>query len=366
MSNLATKETTAQNVNYAPTSVIGLIPDTPYNRITNFINEYDSKSTRGRYTRDYGRMFQYMCGKQFGQLTYEDIKQINKDKVKAYRQFLKQQYKETTINQMILAIKTLWDHFISENITDKNPFDFSKKERLQEHENCYGSLTLDEMKNLFNFCLERTYKPRSQQLYFEFLFVVTCRKHVAQTLTWNKIKRRLDVETKQMVWVIDFVEDNADKGTDSRKSITDEFYNRLKENYESEGCTNNKVFCGIYNGTYDDTLKAFCERYNIPPERKIKQHSIKSSGLEFIQDILGDPNITAQAAEHKHIQTTYRRYLNKNKRFTKQPSFMLHKNFSIDMLEGLGEDVLLDLIKKAGMETVVKLCLELEKMTESK
>lgn len=363
MNSTITKTNSLENVNYA--SVVGLVPNTPYNRIMSFIKEFDSDNTKNSYVNHYRKMFSYMTGKKesqsLEQLTYNDIKLIDKDRVKDYRQFLKENYKTTTINQRIFACKSLWDEFRENDIVNINPFDFLKKQRLKEEENNYGSLTLDEIEKLYQFTLQREYKSMTQKLYWEFLFVVTCRKHVAQTLTWDQIERELDLDTKEMIWVVSFTGENKDKGKSVKKSITDEFYNRLYENYTKEKETNGKVFCGINNETYDNTLKAFCKEYNIDSNRNIVQHSLKSSGLDFIQGVLGDINVTAQAAQHSSIQTTYKKYLNKNKKYSSQPSFMLHKNYSIDMLKELDKDELLGLIEKAGKETVVKLCLELNK-----
>lgn len=357
MSNLAEKLDSQDNVNVAP--VVGLVPNTPYNRIMSFINDYESKNTRSAYQRYYRDMFIYMTGKSMEQITYSDIKSIDKQRVKDHRQHLKSKGQAaSTINQKIFACKSLWDDLREDNIVNVNPFDLKP---LTQEENNHGSLTYEEVQNLYQFCLQQKYKPMTQKLYFEFLFVLTCRKHVAQTLTWDQIKRELDIDSNKMVLVVNFTGDNRDKGKSIKKAITDEFYNRLKENYEDEKETNNKVFCGIYNATYDNTLKAFCKEYNIDPDRDIVQHSLKSSGLDYIQGAIGDINVTAQAAQHSNIQTTYQRYLNKNKKYSSQPSYMLHENFNIDLLRDLDKEELLGLIEKAGQETIVKLCLELNK-----
>jgi len=334
-------------------AIVNLVPDTPYNRIMSFLDQYQ-ENTRKSYLKYYKIMFMYMTGKTLEQLTYQDIKSINDIKVEQFRNHLKTQYANTSINQIIFACKALYDRFRERRIVEINDFDISP---LTEKENKYGSLTSKEMENLYNYCLKQDYKPMTLKLYFEFLYTVTCRKSAAQNLTWDNINRELDIESGQMVWVITFM----DKGKEIKKAIQDDFYNRLKENYTKEKEYTGKIF-NIHNHTIDKVLKGFCQEYGISEKRNITQHSIKSSGLDIIQNITGDINITASAAQHKNIQTTYARYLNKNKQYTLQPSYFLGKEFTIDTLRELDKDTLLKLIERAGKETIIKLNLELEKL----
>jgi site-specific recombinase XerD len=352
MSNLAEKLNSDVDVNSTP--VIGLVVDTPYNRIISFINEYESKNTRDAYLRHFKKMFMYTCGKTLEQLTYQDIKSVNDLKVEGFRNHLTDKYKNTTINQIIFACKALYDRFKEKHIVEYNDFDIKP---LLEHENSHGSLTAQEIDNLFDYCLKLKYKPIETKLYFEFLYIVTCRKSAAQNLTWNEINKELDVETGKLVWVVTFLDD---KKKEVKKAIQDEFYNRLKENYKSEKEISGKVF-NIYNKTYDNVLKGFCKEYGISEKRNIHQHSLKSSGLDHIMNVTGDINTVALAGQHKNINTSYKRYINKNRRYSEHPSYYLNKNFNIDMLKDLSKDELLSLIEKSGKETVIRMCLEMEK-----
>lgn len=352
MSNLAEK-----NVKVAP--VVGLIPETPYNRIMSFINNYESKNTRDTYTRHYKLMFEYMTGKKgLERVTYEDIKSINDIKVEGFRNQLKDKYKSTTINQIIFSCKALFDKFKERRIIEINDFDL---EPLIEKENSYGSLTNKEIENLFDYCLNLDYKPMITKLYFEFLYKVTCRKSAVQDLIWDQFNKELDRETETMIWVITFV----DKGKEIKKAITDEFYERLKQNYNENNKKNDgKIFCGIDNGTYDKVLKDYCKKYGIDQKRNITQHSIKGSGLDHIMTITGDINTVSLAGQHKSVNMAFKRYLNKNRRFSEHPSYFLGKSYDIDMLRSLSKDKLLKLIEGSGNETVIRLCLEMEKLNK--
>jgi hypothetical protein len=360
--NLASNLYNEENIEIVNTTpVVGLIPDTPYNRIMSFINEYESKNTRIAYTKHYKDMFLYMTGKLFQQLTYQDIKSINDLKVEGYRNFLRTKHKSSTINQKIFACKALWDRFKERRIIDYNFFDMKP---LLITDNSYGSLTSQEIENLYDYCLNlpkrKNTKNMTLKLYFEFLYIVTCRKSAAQNLTWNQIKKELDLETGKMIYVITFL----DKGKEIKKAIQDEFYQRLKDNYKQVGETSGKVFCGIDNATYDKVLKGFCKQYEIDKNRNICQHSIKGSGLDRIMAITNDINTVALAGQHTQLNTSFKKYLNKNRKYTSHPSYFLGKEYTIDKLEELDKDTLIKLIKSSGRDTILKLNLELEKLNQ--
>jgi integrase len=228
------------------------------------------------------------------------------------------------------ACKKLWKEFIENERVEVNAFEL---EDLPQEDNSYDALTTKEIDLFFDYCLTLKHKPRTQNLYFRFLYVVACRKTTAQTIKWENIIREPDDDGNEF-WVVKFHE----KGEDYKRAITDEFYNELKENYEKNKEFSGKVF-NVNNKTYDNTIKGFCEEYNIT--KHIVQHSIRSTASDNIQNILGDINTTAKGLGHKNIQTTYRRYMNKNNDYSSQPSYMLHKDFSIDKLKGLSKDELL-------------------------
>jgi hypothetical protein len=353
MNNLA-----VQNQESYSNNVVGFDTNTPYARIKNFINSYESENTKKAYTNHFEKMFMYCCHKPMEKLTYSDIKSIDDIKVEDYRNFLQEQYAETSVNQMIFACKALWDRFKERRIVDFNYFDIKP---LIEKDNSRGSLTPEEVDGLFNYCLKQDYKPVEQKLYFEFLYTVTCRKSAAQSLTWDKIVKELDVDTSKLVWVCTFI----DKGKEVKKAINEEFYDRLKNNYVKEGYNSGKVF-NINDKTYDKTLKRFCKEWGISESRNICQHSLKSSSLDLIQSVYRDINITAQSASHKNINTCYRRYINKNRSYCSQPSYSLYKNYSFDMLKDLDRDTLVEIIKNCDKTTLIKLCIEKEKLDNGK
>ena len=352
MNNLA-----VENVNIAQPNLVGMFIDKPSVQINTFIRRDKAQNTTEAYINHYKHIFMYLCHKNIEDLTWDDIRSITVTKVKDYRDKLNGQFSASTINQRIFAAKALWDDFFENEKVDKNVFDLKK---LKQKKNPYDSLTDREIQLLYQFCLEQEYKSLTKQLYFEFLYTTGLRKNKAQTIKVDDIQRKLDFKTQQEFWVI-IVED---KGKDREVSITDEFYNRLLNNYKNEGIDDGQIF-HIYNGTIDDTLKAFCQKYGIT--RHIVQHSIKSASGDLVYSVTHDMQETANHLGHTNFQTTFDYYTGKNKSYAEQASYALHKGYSIDMLKGLGEDVLIGLIEryteKQGRDIVIKLGMELEKLT---
>jgi integrase len=361
MNNLA-----VQNTN----NVVGLFIDTPIAQINHFLQGYDSENSRTTYENHYRQMFMFICHKEMENIIWDDIQNITIEQVKMYRDNLKKQYKNNTINQKMFACKALWDELFENGRVNKNVFNL-RKIKLKEKKNSHGSLTEKEMDLLLDFCLNHEkQKPVTKMLYFKFLYITGLRKNIAQSIMVDDIIRKVDIQKQEEVWVID----KEDKGKDREVSIRDTFYNELYKNYINEketwGYKDNKLF-HINDDTIDSVLERFCKYYNIDKiTRNITQHSIKSASGDRVFNRTGDIKITAKHLGHDNIQTSYDHYLGKNDNYTEQPSYSLDNDYSYDMLEGLGDNTILKLIKnyteRCGNDIVDKLCMELERETSTK
>ncbi|MDD4108860.1 MAG: hypothetical protein PHH93_09085, partial [Prolixibacteraceae bacterium] len=272
--------TTTTNTSSSVTSnIVGVFIDKPIVQINQFVKRDKTENTTKTYINHYTDMFMFICHKQLNNLTWDDIKNISLSQAKEYRDFLiEQDFASSTINQRIFACKALWDDFFENEKVSKNVFDLKK---LKQINNSYDSLTDKEIQLLFDFCLEEKQKPQTKKLYFEFLYTTALRKNIAQSITINDIKRKLDMKSQREFYVIDVV----DKEHQREVSIVDEFYNRLINNPENhkynnnDNNKNNKLF-HLDNHTADKVLKNFCKKYGI--ERNIVQHSVKSSSGDLV------------------------------------------------------------------------------------
>jgi len=348
------------NNNY---NVVGFTNNSIMESINLHLDTYDSNKTKQRYLSVYREMFMHICGKQLELLTVEDVCSITFKKVKVYRSYLKKKYNQIkTVNEDISICKKLWGAFIEDDedeVIKNNPFVLDKL-KIKDKDNHYGSLTEEELDGLYKFCLAQKSKPSTKKLYFEFLATVTCRKSVTQELKFDDIKRTLNRKTGTYYWVI---KDVYDKTEFVDTAISDEFYNRLMDNFNSYDWVDQKkgYIFNLSDSTLNNVLIDYCKFADIDKEgRNIVQHSIKSTGLDRIQEVFEDINITARAGGHKSIQTTYDNYIGKNVDYSQQPSILLSKNYNIDMLKGLSQEELVNIIMGCGKNTIIKACIKAE------
>lgn len=359
MNNLALKNVNVATTPIAQVNVVGIFVDRPANQIEKFILRDKAKNTIKTYWNHFNHMFMYTCGKNINDLTWGDVQSINIEKVKDYRDFMinSGSFAASTVNQRTLACKALWDDFFESEKVSKNVFALKK---LKQKKNSWDSLTDKEIHLLYDFCLNENQKSETKKLYFEFLYTTGLRKNIAQTIKLDEIKRKKDMKTQQEYWVIEV----EDKDKPREVAIVDEFYNRLVANYKKEGFLDGKIF-HVNNATIDSVLERFCKKYGIT--RSIVQHSIKGSGGDMVQSVFGDIMKTAEYLGHENIQTSFNNYLGKNKSYSEQASILMQGEYDVNMLKGLGEDVLIGLIEKYtekhGRDIIIKLCVELDKMS---
>lgn len=356
----------AENIN--TNNVIGFKNHSIKEHFNLFLNRYERENTKYNYMPNINNALMYMTGKDIDTITIDEIKNITSYDVELYRDYLKKLtkphskerlYKMNTINTYLSPCRTFFDFLIEHKVVQSNCFDI-KKLKTKETVNHYGSLTESELEGLYDYCLSLKDRGITKKLYFEFLATLTCRKTVAQELKFDDIVRRLDPEDNNYYWVVN----SYDKTRIVDRAITDEFYDKLKANFDSYDWVDQKkgfVF-NVGDKTLEKTLNDYCKFAGIDKEsRNIAQHSLKSTGLDIIQDAFGDINITAKAGGHADIQTTYENYLNKNKHYSQQPSIMLSKKRKKEDLKLLTQEQLLDLINSSGIITLNKICANAEK-----
>jgi len=343
-------------------NVVGLNNSSAESTIERFLNKYNRKNTITTYRQHFNKMFMYTCGKKIEDITKEDLKSINITKIREYIDFLKNSnYEESTINQSILSCSTLWQYLEKEDLVIK---DYFKKETIKpnkedEGKNSYGSLTEEELNQLYDYCLSLKDRGLTKKLYFEFLATLTCRKTAAQELRLDNIRRTFNKEDRQYYWVIN----SFDKTKIINRAISNEFYQRLADNFNSYEYKDREkgLLFNVENQTLEKTLKDFCKEYKIDKAgRNICQHSLKSTGLDIIYDVFNDIKIVAEAGGHSDINTTYKHYLSKQKNYALQPSILLSKSPEdcLRELDQLSKDELINIIATSDKFVAIKLCLK--------
>ena len=339
-------------------NVIGFSNGSISEVINGFLNR-KSDNTKRTYKKNYNSLFMFLFATDINVVSKNQIQNITVSDAYRFQDYLDKIMKPNSVNQVIFSCKSLWDRFIKLEIVNKNVF-IIESLTVKEHVH-YGSLTENELYGLYDYCLSCERKPMTKKLYFEFLVTVICRKTIAQELTFDHIKHEVNWQDGNEYWVIK----GFDKTDEVNRPITNEFYNRLKANFDSYDASDKAkgfVF-NVSDQTLDKTLKDYCDYAGIDRVgRNIVQHSLKGTGSDTIQRTFGDINITACAAGHKSIQTTYNNYLNKNKDLSKQPSIVLNQDYDFEQLRGLSVDQLMYVIEDCNKDVLINIFLKAQKL----
>ena len=325
-----------------------------------------AKTTISNYTGRINDYIYFITGSDIHSITWKQLKSITYTDSATYQQYLiSKGNKNKSINQKMGGIKAMFEFlavkYPQHNINPINGTVVKLPE--SEHENNpYGSLSEEEIYNLFSLCETVKYKPLSQKLFFETLFTTGLRFDAVRRMTTKNIHHIKDPETKSMVYVIK----NVDKSKDRTIAIPDELAIRLLNEPN-----NNDIVFKINNPDrifeFGDqslrvTLEKFCKLYNIEESRNIKLHSIKKAAVNNAL-IITNGNITevAKFAGHSCANTTLKYYTDMHTNYTEQLSMRMGKNDNdIEKLKELSKEELLLLIEKAGVSTTKKLVNILE------
>lgn len=341
-------------------NILLLINDEASGAINAYINTL-AKNTIKNYI---GRVNDYLIsitGHTINNITWKQLKTITYTDSAAYQQYLiSKSNSNKTINQKMGGIKAMFEFLATKYPQHHiNPTNATvvKLTESQHQSRSYGSLTEKEVYNLFDFCETIKYKPQSQKLFFETLFITGLRFDAVRTMTNKNIHNVINPETKQMIYIIKIV----DKSKDRTIAIPDDLALRLLNEL-----ANNDIVFKMKNPhrifEFGDqsirlTLELFCKKYNIDETRNIKLHSLKTTAINHALNITNGNIIeVAKFAGHSTSNTTLKYYTNMHVDYNDQLSMRMDKNQNdITILQALSKEELLNLIEKSGIGTVKKL-----------
>jgi len=339
------------------------INDEASQAIQSYLNTMKTKSqkTYDNYKGRFNDYFSVITGKDLNTITWDDIKSITYGNAAAYQQYLiNKGNKNISINQKLGAINALFSHLATKypqhNI---NPGAIAVVELpvSQHNSNSHGILDKDEVYALFNYCDTHDYKPKSQRLFFETLFITALRLDAILTLSTKNIHHVTDNKTKSKVYVIKVV----DKAKDRTVAISDSLAERLlAEPVNNDNPAHKddptRIF-GFSEKALTRTLRMFCESHGIGAERNIVIHSIKKATCNFaLEATNGNIAEVAKYLGHNNPATTMKHYADMTTGYSNQLSMTLHEEDNgIEKLQDLTKEELLSLIEKSGIGTVKKL-----------
>jgi integrase len=325
------------------------------------IDNYEEK-TSINYRSHYNQFFLFLRNKTIEELTWNDFLSITTEECKAYRTFLlkEKNLSRNTINTKLASVISLYKNLYKDN---KN-VDLDvilNVERLKIIEDTdktsYGSLTEEEMQSFLSFCSQEERQSLVKTLFFETLLITGNRRDSILNLRWEQICQKMS-NSKELTWTI-YV---FDKGKSVTKPISNNFYEKLCQLKTLETNPKDRVF-DISDKTVSKTLAKFCTWAGInQKERKIVIHSIKKTSTDMVFDITGDIKMAQLQGSHKSVETTIKRYLDKNRDYQDNPSYSMFENLELNLnvLESASKEELIEALKKLPKSVTRKVIKTLE------
>lgn len=319
-----------------------------WNCIQTFLNrvEQNSKNTRATYERAIRNFFLTMRGKELEDLVDKDLI-FTKPQIETYQVNLRNQFKSTTVNNRISALKKCYSK-LEEYGFEVSPSWFDL-DRYDEHDKeSYDPMTHEEIILAINL-LSKTRKGFEKGLLLRVAYATAFRKQAILNLKWT------DIVNRDGQWLLKAL----DKGNKwDYKKISDDLYDELMKQKELVG--GEKIF-KLTNKTINRMMNDIRENIDFG-ERNITFHSLKKSSINEVALITNyDLKAMQRQGNHANANTTLNDYM-KNKSIDDLVIVDINNEAPVDKLEDLNKDELLKLIGLADRSTQIKLLQNIDKL----
>ena len=285
-----------------------------------------------------------MRGKELEELLEDDLI-FTKEQTESYQVALKEQYKGTTVNNAITAIKECYEKL------EDNQFNVSSSwfnlERYDEHDKeSYDTLTHEEVLMIIDL-VSKTRKGKEKSLLVRLAYATAFRKESLLTMTWNQI---VEIDGQWYAKVLG-------KGNKmSHKKISDDLYNTLME---FKAVTGREKIFQLTEKTVQKMMNYIRENLDFG-DRKIVFHSFKKASINEVNIITGgDLKAMQQHGDHSNVSTTLNDYLARknleelvtvdiNTKIPLEAFNELSKGDLINLINGMDRNTQIKMLKKLG------------------
>lgn len=299
----------------------------------------DSVNTQKTYERAIRDFFRTMRNKEIEDLVEADLI-FAKDQIESYQVALKEQYKGSTVNNSLTAVRECYERL------EDNGFDVSRSwfnlERYDEHDTVsYDTLTHNEVVQAIDL-VSQTRKGSEKALLLRLAYATAFRRETLLTMRWNQI-----VEIDDM-WYVKVM----GKGNKwSHKKLSDDLYKSLMEFKEKS--KKEKVF-ELTKTTVNRMMKYIRENMHFG-ERRIVFHSFKKASINEVNIISGgDIKAMQQHGDHANAGTTLNTYLAK-KNLEELVTVDINTVIPVEHFDVMSREELLALVKGVDRNTIIKL-----------
>jgi len=310
-------------------------------KVINFLND-KSENTALNYKVDINQFTQYFFKKDWECVLEEELEKIEANDIVTYKNWLREQYSNSTVNRRINSMKSIFGYLEADNPKIRKAI-FKVTKSLMENPDSYGSLTWEEVCEM----IERAKKyPDGEE--FSILIEVavkTCiRLSALLSLTWEQIyDKNQKGENIKVIEVID-------KGQPHIKPISEKLYQRIETLKGNE-----VVFRHFHPHKVGKYIEKLCKEMNISEKRNIKFHSFKKAGINYVFDTTGDIMLAQQQGNHKSSTTTMKSYLQNKEDLRDIPSYTMGEDINLDDLNNLSKEQLLEAINKLRSSSKLEL-----------
>lgn len=299
----------------------------------------NSENTKKTYERAIRNFFKTMRNKNIEDLTEKDLI-FSKQQIERYQVSLREQFKSTTVNNRISALKKCYSKL--------EEYGFSVKEswfnldRYSEHDKeSYDSMTHDEIVKAIDI-LSKTRKGFEKGLMVRVAYATAFRRAAISNLEWT------DIINRDGQWFLKAL----DKGNKwDYKKISDDLYSELMKQKDLVG--GDKIF-KLANKTINGMMNHIRDNIDFG-DRVITFHSFKKSSINEVALLTNnDLKAMQRQGNHSSITTTLNDYMD-DKSLDDLVIVDINYEIPIHKLNNLSKDELIDIINRTDRNTQINL-----------
>lgn len=254
----------------------------------------------------------------------------------------------TTINRKIAALKSLHSELkrLYPEFVDDDAFYKIKRSPEIKRTRANTSQIQAEMicENMFIYEKQTTFK----KIVRRFLLRSSFRISGALDVRWCDF----EVSSENPDWFIVTV---IDKGAKLRTTgIHRVFYEQLLALKSEETKDTDRVFEGLSEDAFRESLKRALKRLGIPEEKGIVPHSFRGVGITEVFEATGkDYRAAMKQADHSRFDTTLR-YLNDNKDISQTAGIIMDEELDVSILKDITKEEFLRFFEQCDKQTLRK------------
>lgn len=342
-------------MNAAKNNIVGLHTGTVYEDIRTFVSKFESKNTQSNYERSIRSFFMWFAQKSIEMLQKDDLHVRNADVVK-YQVYLRNHeadYTNTTINNMMAAIQSLYE-FLEINEYGVNS-KYVKVDVLPDDSESAGSLFFDEAERM-GYLVKKQTKGQEKSALIRLAYTTSFRKSSLLKLEWPDIKKNPEADH----YLVTTVGKGGKKHT---VPISAELYEELlliKDQKYYEKYNDNKIF-HLSKTTIQNMMDSLKIEMGIHEERNIVFHSFRNVAASY-----GSLEEVKEHLNHSDINTTNKYYRHKMKDYSQSISLRMDDKFEDEVFDMLSKDELIQLIKQQSIGTIMQMKKEAVGMVSQK